>query len=62
VEFARGLGMAYEEALAHFEMARHLEPTRVDRKGHRDEARRLFARVGAAYDLAELESRSGAEA
>jgi tetratricopeptide (TPR) repeat protein len=46
------LRMPYEQALAHYELGRHLPAADPDRAAHVAEASRLFRRLGAAIDLA----------
>src|SRR4051794_24141734 len=55
-EEARLLGMPYEEGLAHLEAGRHLPPGDPQRSDHLARACQLFARLGAAHDLAATRS------
>lgn len=47
IESAQGLAMPYDEALAHYEMARHLDPAEPARLAHLTQAITLFERLGA---------------
>jgi len=52
---AERLAMRYDEALAHYEIGRHLlgdDPTRTE---HLSRAREIFSQLGAAYDLAQAQ-------
>jgi hypothetical protein len=51
---ARRVTMLYEEGLAHLELGRHLPPGDPARGTSLAEARAIFARLGAAYDLAQV--------
>ncbi len=48
---AARLRMPYEEGLAHLELARHLAAAHPDRPTHLARARKIFAAVGARFDL-----------
>jgi hypothetical protein len=50
----RKLGMPREEAWAEFELGRYLPPTSGEAGGHLQEAARLFAAMGASYELGEV--------
>ncbi|HEY4689869.1 MAG TPA: AAA family ATPase, partial [Anaerolineae bacterium] len=52
LSIASGLRMPYEQAQAHYEIGRHLPTTDPARREHLRHAREIFARIGAAYDLA----------
>lgn len=49
---AERLSMPYDEGLAHYEIARHLNPGNPSRTEHLGRAAEIFSRLGAAYDLA----------
>jgi class 3 adenylate cyclase/tetratricopeptide (TPR) repeat protein len=49
---AQSLEMAYDEALAHYEIGRHTEAGDPARQEHLAHAGEIFDRLGAAYDLA----------
>ncbi len=49
---AQRLGLPYEEALTHREIARHTKPGDPRREAHLARAREIFERLGAAGDLA----------
>ncbi|HMA38211.1 MAG TPA: adenylate/guanylate cyclase domain-containing protein [Chloroflexia bacterium] len=53
---ARAFGMPYMAALAHYEIGRHLPVTHPARAGHLARARLLLRRLGAAYDLAQIDA------
>src|SRR5947208_361472 len=55
LQAAERLEMPFEEGLVHFEIGRHAEPGDAARPHHLDRARTLFARLGAAHDLARVE-------
>jgi hypothetical protein len=44
--------MPYEEALAHYEIGRHLTPVDQVRGEHLDRACALFSQLSASYDWA----------
>jgi class 3 adenylate cyclase/tetratricopeptide (TPR) repeat protein len=52
LEAAGRLGMPYEQALAHYELGRHLGAKDPARQIHLDRACKLFTALGAAHDLA----------
>jgi tetratricopeptide (TPR) repeat protein len=52
VSLAARLKMPYEEALAHYEIGRHLTPSDQVRSQHLDRACALFSQLSAAYDWA----------
>ena len=61
LEHAKKLSMPYEQALAHFEMGRHLSermtPANDDeRQAHLIQARDIFTELNAASDLARVEA------
>ncbi len=49
---AERLDMPYDQALALYELGRHLEPGDPSRQEHLERAARIFEEVGAEYDLA----------
>jgi hypothetical protein len=49
------LGMPYDEGLTQYEIGRHARPDAPARREHLSRARDIFARLGAAYDLARVE-------
>jgi hypothetical protein len=49
---AARLEMPYDEALAHYELGRHLPDADPGREEHLARACEIFERLGAAYDLA----------
>ena len=51
LQAAERLGQSNEQGLAHYELARHLEPSAPARTMHRKAAIAIFERLGAAYDL-----------
>lgn len=51
LQAAERLAQPYEQALAHYEIARHLEPGATARTMHLNGAIGIFERLGAAYDL-----------
>ncbi len=51
---ARDLEMAYDEALAHYEIGRHAAAGDPARAEHLARAGEIFERLGAAYDLARV--------
>jgi class 3 adenylate cyclase/tetratricopeptide (TPR) repeat protein len=53
---ARRLAMPYEQGLIHYEIARHRPPGDPARAAHLARAAALFRRLGAAPDLARVES------
>jgi class 3 adenylate cyclase/tetratricopeptide (TPR) repeat protein len=55
VKLAESLSMPYEQGLAHYEIARHLEPTDAARAVHLAASRELFSGLHASRDLARLE-------
>ncbi len=48
---AEQLGMAYEQACAHYEIGRHLPNSAPNRKEHLNSAVKIFTQLGAAYNL-----------
>ncbi len=52
--------MPYEQALAHYDIARHLEPTNAAQANHLAASRDLFDRLHAARDLARVDLIAGA--
>jgi tetratricopeptide (TPR) repeat protein len=54
-ELAERMEMPYEEALIHFEIGRHASTDDPSRALHLQKASELFARLGAADDVARLE-------
>ncbi len=48
---ARGLGMPLEEAMAHRQLARHLDPGDSVRKAHREQAARVLETVGVSTEF-----------
>jgi tetratricopeptide (TPR) repeat protein len=55
VQLGVGLSMPYEQGLAHYEIARHLEPRDAARASHLAASRDLFSRTHAARDLARVD-------
>ncbi len=55
VRLAEGLSMPYDQGLAHYEIARHLEPSDPTRAAHLAASRDLFGRLRAAPDLARVD-------
>jgi class 3 adenylate cyclase/tetratricopeptide (TPR) repeat protein len=55
---AEGMAMPYEQALAHYEIGRHLTEDDPARQQHLERAAALFKQVGAGYDLELLEKMS----
>jgi hypothetical protein len=55
LEISRRLAMPYEQGLAHYEIGRHLPSTDQARQTHLTEARTIFQRLDAPYDLAQVE-------
>jgi serine/threonine protein kinase len=53
---AKGLHMAYDEALGLAALATHLPLSAGEAEDCRDQAKRTFSRLGAAYDLARLQT------
>lgn len=51
---AEQLTMPYEQALAHYEIARHLDTQNPVRQEHVTRAAEIFARLGAIYQLARI--------
>jgi class 3 adenylate cyclase/tetratricopeptide (TPR) repeat protein len=52
---ARSLEMAYDEALAHYEIGRHTDAGDPARQEHLSRAGEIFERLGAAYDLGRVQ-------
>jgi tetratricopeptide (TPR) repeat protein len=52
ISAGRALGLPYEQARAHFEIARHLPPDDHQRLAHLDSARALFEQLGCGDELA----------
>ncbi len=59
IRLAEELSMPYELALAHYELARHLDPQDPARAGHLAASRDLFNRLQAARDLARMDRIDG---
>jgi class 3 adenylate cyclase/tetratricopeptide (TPR) repeat protein len=55
IQLAEGLSMPYEQGLAHYEIARHLEPTDPARANHLAVSRDLFSGLHASRDLARVD-------
>lgn len=55
VRLGAGLSMPYEQGLAHYEIARHLEQGDAGRASHLDACRDLFSRTRAMRDLARVD-------
>jgi hypothetical protein len=55
LRLAEGLSMPYDMGLAHYETARHMEPTDAARAGHIAASRDVFSRLHAARDLARVD-------
>jgi tetratricopeptide (TPR) repeat protein len=51
IDAAGRLGMRYDQALAHYEVGRHLPASDPDRSTHLRHARELFQTCGAVYNL-----------
>ena len=47
--------MPYDKGLAHYETARHMEPTDAARASHLAASRDVFSRLHAARDLARVD-------
>ncbi|MGB0387097.1 MAG: AAA family ATPase [Ardenticatenaceae bacterium] len=52
---AQELAMSYQEALAHYQIARHLPPADPKRAQHLTQATDIFTRLGATADLARIQ-------
>jgi hypothetical protein len=50
-----GAGLAYDEALAHYEIGRHTDAGDPARQEHLSRAGEIFERLGAAYDLGRVQ-------
>ncbi len=55
---AQGYGTPYMEGRLHYEIGRHLAATDPARDEHLSQARDIFERLGAAYDLIQVETLS----
>jgi hypothetical protein len=55
IQLAESLSMPYEQGLAHYEIARHLEPTNAAQADHLAASRDLFNGLHASRDLARVE-------
>jgi tetratricopeptide (TPR) repeat protein len=51
LQLAQDMAMPYDEALAHYQIGRHLEPNDPQRREHLKRAAEIFGRLGAAGDL-----------
>ena len=60
IQLAERLSMPYEQGLAHYDIARHLEPTDAAQANHLAASRDLFDRLHAARDLARVDLIAGA--
>jgi len=56
LERAGQLSMRYDEALAHYQIGRHLKAEDQARLEHLARAREIFSELGAAYDLARAQN------
>jgi class 3 adenylate cyclase/tetratricopeptide (TPR) repeat protein len=55
IQLAESLSMPYEQGLAHYEIARHLEPTDAAQANHLAASRNLFSELHASRDLARVD-------
>ncbi len=51
IQYGKKFGMPFDEALAHFELGRHLPENHPSRLEHLNKARDMFESLGAQYDL-----------
>jgi hypothetical protein len=61
IQQGKKYAMPFDEALAHFELGRHLPQTNPSRMVHLNQARTLFETIGAQYDLQQVQALLAAE-